>query len=45
MENNNEKTTKKETIDVTYQGSIFTITIDEFKALQEGWTTFKEMFG
>lgn len=42
MENNNNE--KKPTVDVTYQGMIYIITVEEFEALQNGWMTMKEMF-
>lgn len=43
MENTMEKTNN--TVDVTYQGAIFTITVEEFENLRDGWVTFEEMFG
>ncbi len=43
--NNNVKKETQETVDVTYQGSIYIITKEEFEALKDGWITAKEMFG
>lgn len=50
MENTMEKTTvevkeTEEKISMTYQGIIYAITKQEFESLQNGWVTFKEMFG
>lgn len=43
MANNNEVKTN-DTVDVEYQGFIYTITKEEYEALREGWVTVKEMF-
>ena len=45
MDTNNNEVKRPETVDVDYQGVIFTITKEEFENLKEGWVTFKEMFG
>ena len=42
MENNNGKTA--ETVEMSYQGSIYLITKEEYEALKEGWVTAKDMF-
>ena len=45
MENNEKKTNENTTVDVVYQGSIYIITMEEYKELMEGYRTLKEMFG
>lgn len=40
----NIKEKEEDLISLEYQGAIYFITKEEFKNLQEGWITFKEMF-
>ena len=46
MENTNEKVneTREDLVSVTYQGSIYEITKQEYEDLKDGYITAKEMF-
>lgn len=44
MDNTNVKE-EKNLISLEYQGAIYFITKEEFEDLQNGYRTFKEMFG